>query len=110
MVVYSDNIGNTVKLGDILWYDEGKNGARSIQIVVEHKGELAGKAVVYSAVKNLQHANMSRHWMICKDDEPVELCFYTKGDAILTDAVVIGNEIDNPEMLTIEYAQKTYKP
>ena len=110
MVTYIDKTDKPVKLGDILWYDEGSGGSKSVQTVVEHKGELAGKTIIYNRVENVQHANRKSTWAKCPDaEEPVELCFYMKGDAKLIDATVIGSVDDNPEMLTIEYVEKTYK-
>ena len=96
-MTYTDKHGTSIKIGDILKWDEnaGPGYGRSIHEVVEINGELfAVMRVGYPA------------WTALSDEEPIELQFF--GARWLTtechDAEIIGNVKDSPEAMTVERA------
>lgn len=99
---YRDKNGTIVKVGDILKYDEGDGYAKGLHEVIDIDGELHG-------VTRIGYPKWSEI-----DDEPIHLRHYTllgyrdKHDYDLVDAVIIGNIYDNPEMLTVEYAENLW--
>lgn len=99
---YVDKTGKPVKVGDILFYSEPIPYAESIHVVEENHGVLCGYTVVGSTQGEYFLADD-------KNKSFISLEHYTNGrDNALEDAVVIGNVLDNPEFLTVEYATKNF--
>lgn len=94
-MTYIDKKGVQIKEGDVLRYDEGDGGAKSLHEVVLVDGCLAGVIRVGEP-----------KWSIVKNDTPVVLRFYTglEDENKCKDAEVIGNVIENPELLTVDEA------
>lgn len=97
---YTDKEGKEVKAGDILWYSEPVRYANSMHIVSEKDGVLYGETRIGN----------NGEYFPCRE-RPIELRFYCSfpyNDYKMQDATVIGNINDNPEMLTVKYANKNY--
>jgi hypothetical protein len=96
---YVDKKGTEVKVGDILYYDEGKGYGKGIHEVVVKDGELHGKTHLFN--------NIEEEWEAIGQDDIINLKYYTynsSGDT-LNDAEIIGNIFDNPEMLLKSWAE-----
>lgn len=100
---FIDKKGNPVHEGDILFYNESISYAESLHVVEEKNGELAARTIIGST----QGVYVEQ-----RDSSAVELkfyCEYWEGEYNqLIDATVIGNIKDNPEYLTVEFANKFY--
>ena len=93
---YFDKKGKPLKAGDILKYDEGKGGVTAIHEVIEVDGEMHG-------ITRVGEPNFS----LVKDVKPISLkfyCSYPYTSGVASNAELIGNTTDNPEMLTVEFA------
>lgn len=100
---YIDRNGNPVRIGDILYYDEGDGYAKGIHKVVNIAGEPYGKTEFFN--------NIEDQWVIPYEEDTISLKFYTmypsdKSDNQLIQAEVIGNVEANPEMLTREWVEE----
>lgn len=103
-MIYTDKLGNEVKEGSILWYNESISYAESIHKVIDVDGVLYGITVI---------GNYNGKYFVNKQNDAVEIRHYTNdimGDksGVMLDALVIGNIEENPEMLTVEFANKYY--
>lgn len=98
-MIYTDKKGVQIKEGDVLRYDEGDGGAKSLHEVVLVGGCLAGVIRVGEP-----------KWSVVENDTPVALRFYTglSDDAKCKDAEVIGNVTENTELLTVDEAIRQF--
>lgn len=103
---YTDKFGNEAIEGSILFYSESEPYAESIHLVVrDDKGFLCGKTIV---------GNRNDKYFLAEEERSIDLKCYTENflsglkEGELRDAVVIGHKDTDPEMLTIEYAEKHY--
>ena len=99
---YLDKQGNPIIEGSILFYSEPIPYAESIHLVEIIDGKLHGRSVI---------GNYSGKYNLVENDKPVNLRFYCSfpdNDYRACDATVIGHKDTNPEMLTVEYAEKNH--
>lgn len=102
ITLYIDKNGQPVTKGDILFYSESIPYAESIHLVEEIDGELYGRTVV---------GNWDGKYHKVDNDTPVNLKYYQgilDNSGLMPDAIKIGNKENNPEFMTVEYAEKNY--
>lgn len=102
---YNDRNGLPVSVGDILYYNEGKDSSVGASVgiheVVIIDGDLCGQTHLYN--------NLNDEWVKQDIEDIVSLIHYTssfdgKSDLKLNDAEVIGHVDSNKDMLTLEWA------